>query len=379
MDQNNLNNNQNNPQPASPQPVESVPPVPAPAKSKKSKKLLFVGLIIAVVLVLLGGGSALAYNLWYQNPDKVLSDAVSNLVSRDSFTGDAKLTLDSADVKATVDLSNKMADGNVSVEANANVETEDLTLNIAGNAVYDKDGTVYVKVNNADELLDALIEVQMAESGDLPAAQQAMAVGMMKSIFQPIVDTVNGQWIKIVPEDMAQSSQPDDEMKCVSDAYKMFKDDQAARDELYAAYHDHKFMQLDEKLGSKDGNIGFSYTLDQDAAEEFGKAVEQTKIGKKVAECNKDDATSTVEDDAKDDEQTQDATVKLELWVDRWSHQLAILKLTAEAPADAEEADDAKINLEYTPNYDQDVKIDVPTDAITTDELGKQLEGMFNF
>lgn len=379
MDQNNLNNQPDNsvaPQPQvepQPQPVEPTPPVmamPEPQKPKKSKKPLIIVLIIAVVLALLGGGSALAYNMWYQNPDKVLSDVVSKIASRDNQSGQAKLAVSNDEMKATVDLSNKMRDGKVSVVANADIEVEDMKLKIAGNAVYDKDGTTYVKVDNVSELLDALIDVQLAEAQDgMSAEEQAMMVGMAKAMLQPIVTKVDGQWIKIVPEDLDKNSQSDDEMKCVSQAYKMFSDDKAARDEIYSTYDDHKFMESVENLGSKDGNIGFVYQLNKDTAKQFGEALEQTKVGKKLAECDDDSAkaTSTVDEGSED---IKDATVKLEVWANRWSHQLASLKLTVDQ-------EDNKLSLDYTPNYDQDVTVDVPTDAMTVDELTKDLGGLF--
>jgi hypothetical protein len=42
-----------------------------PPKKKLSKGLL-AGIIVAGALVLFGGGSVLAYNLWYQNPVRCL-------------------------------------------------------------------------------------------------------------------------------------------------------------------------------------------------------------------------------------------------------------------------------------------------------------------
>lgn len=374
MDQNDFDQKREDTELDAQKPVEVTEPVSPSLElnKKKSKKPLLVGGIIAAAVVVLGGGSALAYNMWYQNPDKVLADSLSNMVSRDNLSGDGQLNIDMKDYQATVDVSNKMLNGQMSFVADASFDYEDMTVNLAGSAVYDKDGTVYIKVDKAAELLDTIIDAQLDElGGDMTADEKTMAVGMMKAMFEPIIKKVDGQWIKIVPKDIDKDDDSSDDMKCVSETFNMFSEDEAARTELVDAYKEHKFMVAGEKLGSKDGNLGFTYTLDEKIADEFGKAVEQTKLGKKIASCDEDSSAAETDDATKDAEDELDQ-IKLEIWVNRWSHQLASLKLTAAS------TDDQKIDLNYSPNYDQDIKIDVPTEATTLDELTKEMNGMFS-
>ena len=356
--------------------LESMEPVapmqPDKPMNKKSKKPLIIGVVIAAAVVVLGGGSALAYNMWYQNPDKVLSDAVSNLVSRDSLAGKGELKVSDDEYDGTVDVSHMILDGKASFTVNMNIDykKEDMKLDIAGNAVYEKDGTVYIKVNNAQKLFDSMIDSQIEKDKTMSASEKAMAKGMAQAMFGSVIKEIDGQWIKISSKDISDKEDSSDDMKCLAEATDMISNDKDARNEIKSVYMDNKFMVVKDKLGSKDGNIGFVYKFDQTKVKDFEKAVEETKLGKKIAEC--DTSSSDKTDDTKADESELD-NVSVEIWVDRWTHDLAKLHVTSEGGSDGD------VQMDYTPDYETEVtSIETPKDAITLDELSKRMGNMFN-
>lgn len=355
--------------------VEPASVVAQPVKSaKKPKKSLVVGAIVAAAVVVLGGGSTLAYNMWYQNPDKILSDTVSNLFSRDSLAGNGVIKANTEESTTTVNIAHMIFEDQASLTVDANVDSkeEDLKIDIDGNAVYEKDGTFYIKVNNVQKLFDRLIESQMqSRSSDMTAEQQAMARGMVQMMFGSVIREIDGQWIKISPKDMTEDEDSSDSMKCSAEAFEMLSSDKAVQKELTDTYKKNRFMVVKENLGAKDGNLGFVYTFDQNKADDFEKAVEDTKFGQKAAECSSDDDADF--DDTKDDELKAD-DVNVEIWVDRWSHDLVSAKVTSDLE------DDGSLELTYTPDYDAEVKaIEIPKNATTLEELQKKLGGLLNF
>ena len=73
---------------------------PQATKSKWwNRKHTILVAVIAVVIVVLFGGTALAYKVWYQAPSKVLSDASINFISAQSMTYTGSLNVTSGTTK----------------------------------------------------------------------------------------------------------------------------------------------------------------------------------------------------------------------------------------------------------------------------------------
>ena len=110
------------PPPAPQEPQDPVNPVVAPVPQqvvtspKKGKRGLLWAIVALVIVVLLGGGSALAYNFWYQNPNKVVSDALLHAVTAKTVSMTGTLDMSTKDYKVKLEVSGKN-----SLEANSQV------------------------------------------------------------------------------------------------------------------------------------------------------------------------------------------------------------------------------------------------------------------
>ena len=133
----------------------SVSTAPSKKSFKNYKKTIFT--VSASLVVLLSAGSILAYNLWYQNQNKILGDALVNALSAESFTYNGSYTTEIGDVPLSINF-----DGNNpswtrgQLEVAATLTAQERTFNLTSSSIMDKDGTAYVKLHKAQEFFDSV-------------------------------------------------------------------------------------------------------------------------------------------------------------------------------------------------------------------------------
>jgi len=340
------------------QPVVAV----APAPSKKPRKGLLIGLIVAAVLVVLGGGGALAYNFYYQNPDKVVGDALMNALTAKSVSSDATLDIKGDDYSAKITLSghtNEEAAGLAKVKID--YTSEDLSYTTDGEGVFAKNGDLFVKVNNVKELADTL-----AQSSE----------GMVDfSLFDGVIEKVDSTWVKISGDDLGTVSEDyKDTQKCIADYTSKLSSDKALQksvtDEIVTLYSNNKFVIIAENLGSKEvkgvGSLGYKLNFDSAKAETFTAALEGTQIGKKLKEC---DSTIDFKDVAKNltEEGDSNGTTTTELWVSRFGHEITEMSLIGTGG----EADGT---LVVQPTFNKNEAVETPKDSMSVKELMTEIE-----
>lgn len=355
------------------EPVTPAQPLAATGTTppKKKKKTAIIAAAIIGVLVLLGGGGAAAYNLWYQNPDKVLSDAFVNAITAKSATYNGSFDIT---MKETEDAFGGpvMENMKVTLDGKSNSESGEVNLTIAakydgnnysvkGSGLVDKDMNIFVKVDDVRELLD-----QFIEEADSDITYQQLPVQMRE-----IVEKVDSKWIRISSDDLDEYSEDASRIqKCVTDAVKNAMNDKAASDELKTIYLENKFVTVKEKLTAKDGSLGYLVDFDETKAGAFSDKVVDSKIGKAIIDCDEslkpDNKDSTREESDEDD-----ATYRTEIWVDRWSHQLTGVMMTIED-------DEAKGVFDIATTFNEEVTVDAPTDFISLTELQEDIEAMMN-
>lgn len=347
----------NNTEPA---PIAMAPVTPG-ARPKSSKKAWIIGGIIAGALALLGGGAALAYNVWYQNPEKVVYDALLSSFKAKSGTIDGNLTVkaNEATINLAFDSKVKDNDGSINVKATieGDVEGEKLTIKVDGSAVV-KNDTVYFKLDGVRKAIDDVAEASGMEA---------------PGFLDPIIKKIDGQWISVKPSDYEDISQEvSKQQECVQETFKTLNTDDSMRDEVINLYKDNKVIVVKEKIGSKSingvGSLGYKVEVSKDATEAFVRGLDTTKFGKALKGCDDSLDFKEIADNIRDAESSNGSDdVTLEIWASRFGHELTQVTI---AGKDA----DVLVNLVINPTFNTEVTIEEPKDAISMKQLMSDIE-----
>jgi len=361
------------PAPADQQQVAATPP-----PQKKSKKKLVISILMAGIVALLVGGAVAAYNLWYQNPDKVLADSLTNLMKATSVAGNGKLVYASndGDVTITVDHITGQREGRATVAMDFALKDPEVSVALSGEGVYTEERDLYVKVNDLQDAYESLLEdivelaAGQAEPGQtIPEEQMQQYKDMVDGIVGPVVEKIDSRWIKISSDDLegAIEGWNDETGECAEAAFADLQKDEAKQREIVDAYKKNKFIVVQEQLGSRNGSLGYLLDIDEAAAEAFGEAAKQTATGRQLEECG-DEVFSELEDNSAQSDNTITEDTRFELWVDRWSHEVTRVY------AEARNEDNVKMTFDYSPRFNENVTVDAPSDVITIKELQAEVE-----
>ena len=349
-----------------PAPVGAQPNVPIayaapPQPPRRPKKGIIIGSIIAGTLVILGGGGALAYNLWYQNPEKVLFDALTHAFKSESVTGAGVVTLKTNDVnmKITFGMAGKDKDGRVDAKVNIDGTSDGEMISVDVTAtLLAKGDTFYFKLDNLQKTVDKLAE----SYGEIP------------DYVDTIVKKVDGQWVSVKSSDYEDvSKEVAKQQKCTTELVSNLSDNGDMKNELIDLYKENKILVIDEQLSAKDvggvGSLGYEISADTEAAKNFIKGLSDTEFGKELKKCDDsvdfDEAADAIEEATKDD--NSGTTIKFELWASRFGHQITEVKTTIKD-------DEASGSIVFNPMFNQDVTIEAPSQAITMKQLQKDIE-----
>ena len=343
-------------QPATETPAPMMASQTQPKAPNKKKKFIIGGIIAGAVL-LLGGGMYAAYALWYQNPEKVLTDAVSNVIRAKTATYSGTLAMDTKDVKVRVVFDGKQA-SELNGEGNAKItltsQGKDFVVN--GSALVDKDGNLFFKVGNLKTILDDVLKQS----------------GMTSSPFDELVAKIDNKWIRVSADDLAEYDKDAGKAQaCLTDTMKKIQNDKAVHDSLVKAYENNKFVVIDSSLPGRTINgvdsMGYKLSLNNEAAKKFAEAVNEMQFMKDLQKC--DSSFESFKLDASDMKSTTGttSTEAVEVSVSRWSHEFTQLKVTGKD-------DDASGEFILEPIFGKDVTVAAPTDFMTLKELQAEIE-----
>jgi hypothetical protein len=326
------------------EPYQFTPPVPA----KKPKKGLLIGGIIAGVLVVLIGAGAAAYQFWYQNPNKVVTDAIMHAIQAKSVIYSGTLATDSDGTKLNLKVSGAnatIAQGKVDVDAT--ITTSGKTYTIKSSGVVDKSGTLYIKLTNVRSLLDGIMT----------------QVGIKSTAFDGLIATIDNKWIMISSSDLSTYSQSTAKTQsCLTDAAAKFNTDAASKKELTDAYSKHQFLKIDNNLPNQtisgSDSMGYTITSDDAKLKAFVDQANTSKLVKNLEAC--DSSIKFDASDFKDTNPTDKTTVHV--WVSRWTHELTRLEVTGGSKA-------SNGSLTFDPVFNMPVTVDTPKDALTLKQI----------
>ena len=320
-----------------------------PMRPKKKKTGLIIGVVLGAVVLISIVSAALVYFLWWQNPEKMVTDAISSAIMSKKMTADGKVVVDIRDqgkIELNVKTATDSGKSKANIDAKLNIKGVEKSIPLDGDMVLGDDGTIYVKINNFKDLYSSLLEVVMESSsgGKMSRAQiEAYRDQTLKKLNSEI-NKMNGTWMKVSPDEIG------DEYKCGIDALKKFQNDESARKELAQLYQKNSFFTIkDSKISDRNGGRGFELQGDNSKLSKFSDELKNSSAGKALGKCGKSNSYKSSESSSID-------TASLKVWVDRSSHELKALEL---------KGDSKKVSVEIS--FDIDVnkseEIKIPSSA----------------
>ena len=339
-------------EPAAEQPLAVQPPgddqaVSGPAKSKKP---LIVGLIAAVIVLLVGGGVA-AYSLWYQNPQKVVTDSIVNALKSKSFIADTTINIKNIDDTSnsidslTIEIDSKTTRSNGQFDAKFIAKTkDDKQRSLGASVMFDSQANLYFKVNQVKQLLDEYMGFSNTSSDQL----------------EQLVNKIDNKWIRVASEDYSEvSEQASQTQECLADVFKKFEKDQQAQSQITEAYRNNQFIVIKEQLGNKDGNLGYRIGGDSQKAEAFAKDLKDTTIYKQLKDCDDSFDVDTSDVAPNNDDDTE---IGIELWISQFSHELKQAKIDVKD-------EEVSATFDINTSFNQPVNVKAPKDFIPIKDL----------
>lgn len=148
-------------------------PVPQPpcgnmatSKPKKKKTGLIIGIALGVLAIVAIIAALLTYFLWWQNPEKMVTDAVSNAIMAKKAVVNGKIVANMKDsVKLELNVKANSASDKVksNIDAKLTIKDIDKSFSFKGDIVVDGDGTVYVKIDNLKDSFSDIFELMVEE------------------------------------------------------------------------------------------------------------------------------------------------------------------------------------------------------------------------
>lgn len=332
-----------------------------PMQPKKKKTGLIIGVVLGVIVLISIVSAALVYFLWWQNPEKMVTDAMSNAVMSKKMTANGKVVVDMRDqgkIELNVKTATDSGKSKANIDAKLDIKGVEKNISLKGDVILDSDGTIYVKINNFKDLYGTLLEVVMESSsgGKMSRAQIETYRDQTLRKMSSEIDKMGNTWMKISPDEIG------DEYKCGIDALKKIQSDESVRKELAQIYQKNSFFTIkDSKISDRNGGRGFELQGDNSKLSKFSDELKNSSAGKALGKCGKSNSYKSSESSSID-------TASLKVWVDRSSHELKALEL---------KGDSKKVSVEIS--FDIDVnkseEIKIPSSA---ESLKEFIEGFMS-
>ena len=326
-----------------------------PMRPKKKKTGLIIGVVLGAVVLISIVSAALVYFLWWQNPEKMVTDAISSAIMSKKMTADGKVVVDIRDqgkIELNVKTATDSGKSKANIHAKLNIKGVEKSIPLDGDMVLGDDGTIYVKINNFKDLYSSLLEVVMESSsgGKMSRAQiEAYRDQTLKKLNSEI-NKMNGTWMKVSPDEIG------DEYKCGIDALKKFQNDESARKELAQLYQKNSFFTIkDSKISDRNGGRGFELQGDNSKLSKFSDEFKNSSAGKALSKCGKSNSYKSSESSSID-------TASLKVWVDRSSHELKALELKGDSKK-------VSVEISFDINMNKSEEIKAPSDAESLKEF----------
>lgn len=326
-----------------------------PMQPKKKKTGLIIGIVLGVIALIAIISAVLVYFLWWQNPEKMVTDAVSNAIMAKKMTADGKVVIDMRDqgkIELNVKTATDSGKSKANIDAKLNIKGVEKSIPLDGDMVLGDDGTIYVKINNFKDLYGTLLEIVM-ESSSSGKASRAQIETYRDQTLEKMgseIDKMSNTWMKVSPDEIGS------EYKCGINALKKIQSDESARKEVAQLYQKNSFFTIkDSKIGDRNGGRGFELQGDNSKLSKFNDEFKNSSAGKALGKCGKSNSYKSSESSSID-------TASLKVWVDRSSHELKALELKGDSKK-------VSVEISFDINMNKSEEIKAPSDAESLKEF----------
>lgn len=314
----------------------------------KSKKWLT--LVVAGLIVLVGAASVMAYALWYQNPQKVITDGIVKAIAAKSVAYTATLDA-SQDNTAKIAVDGSAANGQQSGNVTLSLASTGKSYQIKGTVIIDKANDVYVKLTNVADLLRPY-RVALPQSG--------------QTLFDNLQTKLGSSWIKLSPADLKNyNGALATVQQCTNAVVTKLQGDKASARQLATIYQKHQFISIDKKLGSKNGSLGYQISANQPVLKAFERDFQTTTAYKALHACNPQlslaSATGLFDG----------ASGQTTVYISRFTHQITSLNVTS-----TDDKTKTVARFAVAPRFNVPVVIQVPKKTTTVTQLLHDLQAV---
>lgn len=329
------------------------------APAKKSKKLIG-GIIAAVTAVLLIGGGVLGY-VWYQNPEKMVADAFANAVKSESvtFSGTVTGTQEDAPQNINVTFDGKSAGNRAEVNAQIDLEGDDITIADNGTIVFAGDDGLFVRLTNIRETLESMFE-------NADGSEQ---------MVEMIVERLDDKWIKLdADSNEGMTREYEEQRQCVNNVMKSFTESRDQQKQLADVYKNNRLLTV-KKTGAEaiDGvnSHTFEVSVNQEQIQPFTDAVKETDAAKAMNDCFDEDIFADLNEGLEDmTQESMGDNTKIELWVSTWSHELTQFRISGSS-------EDSSGDITVKTKFNEEVTVETPAEATPVQDVMNDLMTAF--
>ena len=327
-----------------------------PMRPKKKKTGLIIGVVLGVIVLISIVSAALVYFLWWQNPEKMVTDAMSSAIMSKKMTANGKVVVDMRDqgkIELNVKTATDSGKSKANIDAKLDIKGVEKNIPLKGDAVLDSDGTIYVKINNFKDLYGTLLEMVMESSsgGNLSRSQIETYRDQTLRKMSSEIDKMGNTWMKISPDEIGS------EYRCGINALKKIQSDESVRKELVQIYQKNSYFTIkDSKISDRNGGRGFELQGNNKSnSSKFEEEFKNSSVGKALSKCGKSNSYKSSESSSID-------TASLKVWVDRSSHELKALELKGDSKK-------ASVEISFDINVNKSEEIKIPSSAESLKEF----------
>ena len=336
---------------------QPVPPILETKPKSKKKLAIIISSIVIGFLLLVGGGAALAYNLWYQNPDKVIGDALMNLATAESATLKGSLSGESDGTSLDLTFDARANNTGAQGTLNGTIDAEDGSVDVSGEVISLSGADVYIKLDDTQQTF-----TQLLSSSGTPVDTSGLT---------DFFNGLDGQWIRVSADDLGTVDEEAAKVQeCFGTLEVKVREDRALLDEVGQIYRSNMFIVVDEELGSRDvegvASLGYRVSVDVETYNAFVGAFEATALYDEIKACNEDFNLENVRLEAEDVQETT-----IEVWISQWTHELTELSLTSTDET-------APATLKVNTAFEATEEVIAPADSKTLEEVYEEFFTAFS-